>query len=322
MLSVPLFHVTGCHAIMITFAANGGRLVMMHHFDPRAALQLIEQETVTNFGGVPSMVVQVIDSPEFAKHDVSSVRSVSFGGAPAPPDLVHRIRERFPTSQASNGYGLTETSATTTMNSGPDYVAKPDSVGPAVPVSDIAVVPDGFAGEEPGLGQLGTAAGPGELWVKGPQVVRGYWGRPEDTARTFTMGWLHTGDIARIDEAGFVSIVDRAKDVIIRGGENVYSAWVEAVLNDQPAVAEAAVIGVPHPVLGEEVGAVIVLRPGAKVAADELAAQVRLRLAPFNVPSRFWFRAASLPRNLTGKVLKRQLRQEVLPSDPAPSDTR
>ena len=143
-------------------------------------------------------------------------------------------------------------------------------------------------------------------------MVRGYWNRPEETALTFTKGWLRTGDVARIDEEGFVHIVDRAKDMIIRGGENVYCVEVEGALYEHPAVADCAVIGVPHPVLGEEVGAVVVLRPGQDVGADELARFVAERLAAFNVPSRFWFRAEPLPRNPAGKVLKRELRTELL----------
>ncbi|HMD46634.1 MAG TPA: AMP-binding protein, partial [Acidimicrobiales bacterium] len=311
LLSVPLFHVTGCLAIMITNTAAGGKLVMMHHFDPGRALELIERERITIFGGVPTMVMQVIDSPDFEKRDTSSVTAISYGGAPAPPDLVRRIREHFPAGDPGNGYGLTETSAITAMNSGADYIAKPDSVGPPVPVTDVAVVPEDYGGEEPGPE---LARGPevtGELWVKGPQVVRGYWRRPEETAQVFTRGWLHTGDVGRLDEEGFIHIVDRAKDVIIRGGENVYSVEVEDVLHAHPAVADCAVIGLPDPVLGERVGAVVVLRPGAKVAADELARHVAAHLAAFNVPERFWYRARPLPRNPAGKVLKRALRDEV-----------
>ena len=158
----------------------------------------------------------------------------------------------------------------------------------------------------------------GELWIKGPNVVRGYWHRNEDTARSFTDGWLHTGDVARIDDEGFVHIVDRTKDMIIRGGENVYCVEVEAALFEHPAVADCAVIGVPHPVLGEEVGAVIVLRPGHEVAADELSRHVGERLAAYNVPTRYWFRSQPLPRNPAGKVLKRELRDELLGAGPAP----
>jgi long-chain acyl-CoA synthetase len=316
LLSVPLFHATGCHSVMVSNLAAGGKIVMMHHFDPERALQLIEREKIGTFGGVPAMVMQVLDSPDFAKYDTTSIRGVSYGGAPAPPDLVRRIREAWPVGQPSNGYGLTETSSVTSMNSGGDYVARPESVGPPVPVCDVAVVPEDFTGAEP---DDSVPEGPdvrGELWIKGPNVVRGYWNRPDDTEKTFTRGWLHTGDVARLDADNFIYIVDRAKDMIIRGGENVYSVQVEAALFEHPAVADVAVIGVPEPTLGEEVGAVVVLRPGAKVTADELALHVKARLAGFMVPTHIWFRAEPLPRNPQGKVLKRELRDQVLePAD-------
>jgi steroid-24-oyl-CoA synthetase len=314
LLSVPLFHATGCHSIMVTNVAAGGKIVMMHHFDPERALELIERERIGTFGGVPAMVMQVLDSPSFAKYDTSSIRGVSYGGAPAPPDLVRRIRKAWPVGQPSNGYGLTETSSVTSMNSGGDYVAKPDSVGPAVPVCDVAIVAEGYAGAEP---DPAAPAGPdvrGELWIKGPNVVRGYWNRPDETATTFSAGWLHTGDVAQLDDEGFIYIVDRAKDMIIRGGENVYSVQVEAALFEHPGVADCAVIGVPHPTLGEEVGAVVVLRPGAKVTAEELGQHVKARLAGFMVPTHIWFRTEPLPRNPQGKVLKRQLRDELISS--------
>ncbi|HEY1828761.1 MAG TPA: class I adenylate-forming enzyme family protein, partial [Acidimicrobiales bacterium] len=314
LLSVPLFHATGCHSVMVSNLAAGGKLVMMHHFDPDRALELIERERIGTFGGVPAMVMQVLDSPNFSKYDTSSVRGVSYGGAPAPPELVKRIRAAWPIGQPSQGYGLTETSSITSMNSGGDYVAKPDSVGPPVPVTDVALVPEGYEGDEPDDSIARGSGVRGELWVKGPQVVRGYWHRPEETAQTFSKGWLHTGDVALLDEENFIYIVDRAKDVIIRGGENVYSVQVEAALFEHPAVADCAVIGVPEPTLGEEVGAIIVLRPGFKVAADELAQHVRSRLAGFMVPTHFWFREEPLPRNPAGKVLKRELREELTAS--------
>jgi len=289
---------------------------MMHHFEPGRALELIERERITMFGGVPAMVMEIIDSPDFPTRDTSSVRSISYGGAPCPPDLVRRIKEHFPVGAPANGYGLTETSAMSTMNDGDDYVRKPDSVGPPAPVCEVAVVPDGHAGDDP------PALDPdpertGELWIRGPNVVRGYWGDDEATAASFSNGWLHTGDVARIDEEGFVHIVDRAKDVIIRGGENVYCVEVEAALFEHPAVADCAVIGVPSEVLGEEVGAAVVLRPGSDVDADELGRFIGERLARYNVPSRFWFRSEPLPRNPAGKVLKRELRGELLGDVPA-----
>ncbi len=317
LLSVPLFHATGCHAVLVSNTAAGGKLVMMHHFNPERALELIERERITIFGGVPTMVMQVIDSPDFEKRDTSSVRSISYGGAPAPPDLVRRIKEHFPVGAPANGYGLTETSAMTTMNAGDDYIRKPDSVGPPAPVCDLAVVPEDYVGDEPPAGQGTDPERTGELWIKGPNVVRGYWNRPQDTARSFTRGWLHTGDVARIDEEGVVHIVDRSKDMIIRGGENVYCVEVEAALFEHPAVSDCAVIGVPHPVLGEEVGAVVVLRPGHDIGADELARFVRERIAGFSVPTRFWFRTEALPRNPAGKALKRELRTELLGDAPA-----
>jgi long-chain acyl-CoA synthetase len=311
LLSVPLFHATGCLAVLIVNTAAGGKLVLMHHFEAGLALQVIQDEKITTFGGVPTIAMQVLDHPDFEQFDTSSVRSVAYGGAPAPPDLVRRIRAAFPLGQPGNGYGLTETSAAVANNSGPDYVLKPESCGPAHPIDDVAIVPEEYAGEVPGP-ELPT--GPdvvGELWIKGPNVVRGYWNKPEATAASFTKGWLRTGDIARIDDEGFIFIVDRAKDMIIRGGENVYSSEVEAALFEHPAVADCAVIGVPHRVLGEEVGAVVVLRPGQTVEAEELMRHVATRLAKFSVPTKFYFQSQPLPRNPAGKILKRQLRDEL-----------
>jgi acyl-CoA synthetase (AMP-forming)/AMP-acid ligase II len=305
LLSVPLFHATGCHSVMVTNLLVGGKLVMMNRWEPGRALELIERERITTFGGVPTMVMQVLDHPDFPKRDTSSIKGVGYGGAPAPPDLVRRIKESFHSSPASNGYGLTETSALSTMNSGADYLAKPDSVGPPVPVVEVIVVD--VVGEPLPGGQVG------ELWIKGPNVVKGYWNNPEATAETFADGWLRTGDLARIDEEGFVYIVDRAKDMVIRGGENVYSVEIEGVLHDHPAVSEAAVIGIPHPTLGEEVGAVVRLRPGQTATEAELQEHVASHLAEFKVPARIWFLDNDLPRNPTGKIMKRELREALLP---------
>ena len=307
LLSVPFFHATGCHSILVANTAAGGKLVLMRKWDPERALELIERERITIFGGVPSMAWQVLDSPDFQKRDTSSVASIGYGGAPAPPELVRRIEEMFPGRTPSNGYGLTETSSVTTMNSGDDYLTHPDSVGTPVPICDLKTVDP--AGEELPAGDVG------ELWIRGPNVVKGYWHKPAETAQTFSDGWLHTGDVARIDEEGFVYIVDRAKDLVIRGGENVYCVEVEAALFEHPAVSDAAVIGIPHQVLGEEVGAVVTLKPGAEVTEEELRKHVATRLAGFKVPVRIWFRSEPLPRNPAGKILKQELRNELVPRD-------
>ena len=312
LLSVPLFHATGCQAILVVNTAAAGKIVIMHHFDPERTLELIERERITIFGGVPTMVMQVLDSPSFSNHDLSSVRSISYGGAPAPADLVRRIRDAFPVGQPGNGYGMTETTAASAMITGADYLLHPDSVGPITPVGEAAIVPEGFEGDEPPADRPQGPDVVGELWLKGPQVVRGYWNKPEATAATFTKGWVRTGDIGRIDDEGLIYVVDRSKDVIIRGGENIYSIEVETALFDHPAIADCAVIGVPHRTLGEQVGAVVVLRTGASVSAEELARHVGERLAAYNVPAHFYFRDEPLPRNPAGKVLKRELRDEVL----------
>jgi long-chain acyl-CoA synthetase len=307
LLSVPFFHVTGCHSVLVATLAAGGELVIMHRWDASRALQLIERERVTTFGGVPAMAWQVLEHPDFDRYDLSSVRSIGYGGAPAAPDLVRRLDAMFPGRTPSNGYGLTETSSVATMNGGLDYRAKPDSVGLPVAVCDVKVVdPDG---NELPTGEVG------ELWIKGPNVVKGYWNKPEATAATISDGWLHSGDVARLDDEGFVYIVDRAKDMIIRGGENVYCVEIEAALFEHPAVTDAAAIGIPHHVFGEEVGAVVHLAPGASASEVELREFVATRLAAFKVPVRIWFRDDPLPRNPSGKILKRDLKAELAPDD-------
>jgi len=303
LLSVPLFHATGCHSILVPMYAGGGKLVIMHKWQPERALELIEQEKIQAFGGVPAMVWQVLESPDFAKYDTSSVESVSYGGAPSAPDLVQRIKQQFPKVHPGNGYGLTETSSITTQNSAEDYVNRPDSAGPAVPVCDLKVVDEN--GKDVPTGQVG------ELWIKGPNVVKGYWNKPEATQAAITDGWLHSGDLVRIDEEGFVFILDRAKDMLIRGGENIYCVEVEGALYAHPAVMDAAVVGIPHKVLGEEVGAIVQVAPGKDVTEEELKAHVGRLLAAFKVPIRIEIRHEPLPRNANGKILKTVLREDI-----------
>jgi long-chain acyl-CoA synthetase len=302
LLSVPFFHATGCFAILNPSLAGGAKLVMMRRWDPVRAFQLIERERVSSAGGVPTIAWQLIEHPQRGNYDLSSLESVAYGGAPSAPELVRRIRETFPKSQPGNGWGMTETSATATSHGAEDYEHRPDSCGPPVPVTDLKIMTVEGDRELP-VGEVG------ELWCKGPQVVKGYWNKPEATAETFHEGWVKTGDLARLDEEGFCFIIDRAKDMLIRGGENIYCIEVENVLYDHPAVMDAALVGIPHKTLGEEPGAVVTLKPDASATEDELRAFVAERLAAFKVPKRVIFWRETLPRNANGKIIKSDLRK-------------
>jgi long-chain acyl-CoA synthetase len=297
LLSIPLFHVTASHSIMVPAMATGMKIVMMRRWDATRGLELIEQERITNFGGVPAIAWQVLEHPDLSKYDTSSVESVSYGGAPSAPELVRRIVEAFPKVQPGQGYGLTETSAAVTSVTGEDYELRPWSCGPIAPVNDVRIVDS--EGRDVPQGEVG------ELWVRGPNVVMGYWNKPEATEAAFGDGWFKTGDLVRIDEETFLTIVDRAKDMIIRGGENVYCVEVESALYEHPDVNDAAVVGIPHKVLGEEVGAIVAVREGSDASEASLQAWVRERLAGFKVPVRIDIRTEPLPRNPNGKILKR-----------------
>lgn len=302
LLTIPFFHVSGCFAALIPSLFLGGKLVLMHKWEPVKALELIEREKVTLSGGVPTIVWQLIEHPARQNYDISSLETISYGGAPAAPELVRRIADTFPSSLPSNGWGMTETSATAVSHSAEDYMNRPDSCGPAVPVADIKIMnPDGD--RELPIGAIG------ELWFKGPQVVAGYWNKPEATAKTFVDGWVKTGDLARIDDEGFCYIVDRAKDMLIRGGENIYCVEVENVLFEHPAVLDVAVVGLPHRILGEEPAAVIVPRPGVETSEADIRNYVIQRLAAFKAPVKVLFLDAPLPRNVNGKVQKNELKQ-------------
>ncbi len=301
LLSIPLFHVTGCFATLVPTLFRGGRLVMMRRWDLARAMALIERERCTSAGGVPTIAFQLLDGMAAGTHDLSSLETISYGGAPAPAELVRRLRAAFPKAQPATGWGMTETSGTFTHHQGEDYVHRPDSCGPPLPVCEARVAdPDGTtlpAGEV------------GELWVKGPNVVAGYWNRPDADAEVLREGWLRTGDLARIDAEGFVTIVDRAKDMLIRGGENIYCGEVESVLYEHPAVVDAALVGIPHPTLGEEPGAVVAIARGAEASEEELRAFVAARLASFKVPVRVLLHDEILPRNPNGKILKGELKK-------------
>ncbi|WP_338446443.1 class I adenylate-forming enzyme family protein [Pelagerythrobacter marensis] len=296
---IPLFHVTACSAGLMGNLAAGNTLIFMHKWDPIKAFEIIEREKVSVTGGVPTIAWQLIEHPARKDYDLSSIEAIAYGGAPAAPELVRKIREVFG-ALPGNGWGMTETMATVTGHSSEDYLNRPDSCGPPVAVADLKIMSEDGERELP-TGEVG------ELWARGPMVVKGYWNNPEATAETFVDGWVRTGDLARLDEEGFCYIVDRAKDMIIRGGENIYSSEVENVLYDHPAVTDAALIGLPHPQLGEEPAAVVHLAPGARASEDELKAWVAARLAKFKVPVRIVFVEDTLPRNANGKILKKDL---------------
>jgi long-chain acyl-CoA synthetase len=303
LLVVPLFHATGLSATLGPTVNAGGKIVLMRRWEAEKAMRLIEREKVNATGGVPTIAWQLIEHPARPKYDLSSLQAVTYGGAPSAPELVRKITEVFPASQPGNGWGMTETTATFTSHLGKDYEHRPDSAGPAAPVGEMQI-------RDPADGK--TVLPPnavGELWCKGPQVVKGYWNKPEATAETFVDGWLRTGDLARIDEEGFLFIIDRAKDMLIRGGENIYCVEVENVLYEHPAVMDAALVGVPHKTLGEEPAAVVHLRPGGHATEAELRDLVRAKLAAFKVPVKVVFWPETLPRNANGKILKTELKK-------------
>lgn len=306
LLAVPLFHVTGCNASLIPCVFTGGKMVLMKKWDTLKALQLIEREGVTVTGGVPTIAWQLIEHPDRSKYNLSTLEAVAYGGAPSAPELVRRIMEVFPKSYAGNGWGMTETSASFSGNSAEDYANRPASCGPA-PVTGAMRIMNADGTRELPTGEVG------ELWVTGPMVVKGYWNNPQATAQTFVNGWLRTGDVARLDSEGFCYIVDRARDMLIRGGENIYCIEVENALYDHPAVMDAALVGIPHKILGEEPGAVVHLKPGAKATEEDLRSWVAARLAAFKVPVKVVFWPETLPRNPAGKILKSELKKVFAP---------
>jgi long-chain acyl-CoA synthetase len=304
LLTSPLFHVSGCHSSLVVGILGGVKLVIPEgRFDPDTALQLIQDEGVTVWATVPTMVWRVCEHPARHDYDTSTVTAVAFGGSPSADELQRKVRETFPNVRSTtNAYGLTESSSVATVISGQDAVERPDSVGPPVPVVDIAIV-DAEGNEVP-TGETG------EVLLKGPIIMPGYWNKPEATAETVVDGWLHTGDIGHVDEDGFLYITDRAKDMIIRGGENIYCVEIEQRLVDHPDVADAAVIGVPHHELGEEVKAVVQLVPGSALTEADIQAWVAEALADFKVPAYVELTTDRLPRNASGKLLKNVLRGE------------
>ncbi|MGE6696433.1 class I adenylate-forming enzyme family protein [Hyphomonas sp. NPDC076900] len=305
LITTPLFHVTANNCGAYATTAAGGKLVLMYRWEAGEALRIIEKERVSSMSGVPVMARELINHPDFEKADTSSLLALAGGGAQVPPDLVLKIEKQVATARPSTGYGMTETCGIITSVSGDFFVDKPDSAGPAMPSFEAKCVDDN--GKTVGPGEVG------ELWVRGSSVIKGYINRPEATAASITDGWLHTGDVARIDEDGFIFIVDRKKDMVLRGGENIYCAEVESSIYRHNGVAECCVFGVPDDRLGEEVGVAVVAKPGEALSAEAVREHCAAIMAKHKVPRYVWMLDEPLPRNASGKFLKRELRDKLAP---------
>jgi long-chain acyl-CoA synthetase len=308
LLSLPMFHVGGLQQIITPMVTGGSIVFSEGRFDPERIVAQILEEGIRVWSAVPTMVTRVMDHLEQTGHPpLSTLQTLGLGGAPVPQELRERVLTWFPsaTRRLAVAYGLSEACGVVATGAGEEVRVRPGSVGRPLATSTISI-----AGPD--------EAGIGEILVRSPSLMLGYWSRPEGTDGPVTWDpgpigpdrWLATGDIGRLDQDGFLFVTDRSKDIVIRGGENIATPHVEGRLSSHPAVAEVAVLGLPHPSLGEELGAVVVLHPGQEVGGDELEPFARETLAHFEVPSKWWFHPGPLPQNATGKVLKRTLRQE------------
>ena len=294
--ALPLFHSFGQTCCLNTGVRAGACLTMLPRFEPAKALEIIQRDKVTLFDGVPTMYHAMLNHPERELYDVSSLRLCVSGGSAMPVEVMRGFEQAFG-CVILEGYGLSESSPVASFNQ-LDHERKPGSIGTPIPGVEMKVVDE--QGNELPIGEVG------EIVIRGHNVMKGYLNRPDATNEVLEDGWLRTGDLARMDEDGYFFIVDRKKDMIIRGGYNVYPREIEEVLYEHPAVLEAAVVGVPDEAMGEEVGAAIVLRPGAEASADEIRDFVKERVAAYKYPRRIWF-SEQLPMGATGKVLKREI---------------
>jgi long-chain acyl-CoA synthetase len=304
ILIVPLFHVTGCVPVMLSCFVAGLKLVIMYKWDAGKALPIIQEERITNFVGVPTQSWDLVNHPDFDKFDTSSLKAVGGGGAPAPATLVDKVAKSIKKGGPQLGYGMTETNAFGPGNTGKFYTDRPTSTGRAIRPMQLAVW-DPVTKKPLGPNEYG------EIMMFGPMLIRGYWNRPDATAETIENGWLHTGDGGYIDDEGFLYIKDRIKDMILRGGENVFCTEVEGSIYEHPAVYEAAVFGVPHERLGEEVAVAVFPKEGAAFTAEDLWKFLDGKISSFKVPNHVVVMNEPLPRNAAGKFLKTALRDGV-----------
>ncbi len=303
LVILPLFHVNGILVSVLSPLRAGGQVSILGQFIVSHLLATIERARPTYFSAVPAIYALLANLPADVTPDMSSLRFVACGAAPMPPQLIAEVEQRFGFTLVE-GYGLSEATCASSVNP-LDGVRKPGTVGPALPGQTIAIMgPDG---------RLITDGGTGEVVIKGPVVMRGYLNRPEETARTIRDGWLHTGDVGRLDEDGYLVLVDRLKDMIIRGGENIYPKEIESVLHAHPAVREAAVVGRPDEVMGEVPVAYVSLRPGTTAAPEDVLAYLREHLAPYKIPYELHV-LPEIPKNSIGKIDKPGLRATAAPS--------
>jgi acyl-CoA synthetase (AMP-forming)/AMP-acid ligase II len=307
LVATPLFHVTGNNCVAQGVAAVGGKLILMYKWDAGEALRIIEAERVTTFSAVPMMSREMLIHPEFAKRDTSSLRSMGGGGAAVQPDLTHKLHTTMKNAAPNAGYGMTETCGIIAALSDHYLVDRPSSVGRAMPTFEAKCVDKD--------GNTVPTGTPGELWVRGACVIKGYLNRPDATAETITDGWLHTGDIAYMDDDEFIYLVDRAKEMVLRGGENVYCAEVESVIFSHESVAECVVFGVEDERMGEEVGAAILPKADAVIDIAQLRQYLKEQLSSYKIPRYIWLVDAPLPRNANGKFVKREVREALSLAD-------
>ena len=307
VVATPLFHVTGNNCVAQGITAVGGKLIHMYKWDAGEALRIVEAEKVTVFSAVPMMSRELLLHPDFATRDTSSLKSMGGGGAAVQPDLTRKMDEHMENAAPNAGYGMTETCGLIAALSGEYLVDRPESVGRAMPTFEAKCVDE--AGNTVATGTTG------ELWIRGACVIKGYLNRPEATAETITDGWLHTGDIAYMDEDDFIYLVDRAKDMVLRGGENVYCAEVENAIFACEPVAECVVFAVNDERLGEEVAAVILLKQPGSTEASAIRAHLKQILASYKIPRYIWLVDAPLPRNANGKFVKREIRDALKLAD-------
>lgn len=301
LLNTPLFHATATNCVVQPSSVTGGRIVIMDKWEPAKAMRLIEEERVTHMSGVPTMTRDILMHADRHKFDLSTLKFIGGGGSAMQAELVSKVTADTERAMPTQGYGMTEACGLISYIAGPLFQERPNSVGPVMPTMEAQCI--NSAGEALPIGQIG------EVCVRGTNVIKGYLNRPEATAATIVDGWLHTGDLGYFDDDGFLYIVDRVKDVIIRGGENIYSLEVENAIFDHSAVLECAAFAVADDRLGEEVGAVVYVRHGDTLGVVELRAHLASRISPFKIPRYIWFVSEPLPRNASGKFLKNKLRE-------------